>query len=163
MTNDHFAFRQIVNIKNGDPYWLASAKHVRATDEVVADIVACCNEPLIYDRCFKAQLNGFRFRPNNALVFLRWAQEHEVYLIFSARGHVVGAIHIARGEVGFWCSKDHAGCITPALGALVALPRTGKLFANVHKDNGRSVAALKANGFASDDGVYFVRKFCVTH
>lgn len=156
-----FAPRDLVNVKTGRPYRLVRGDSVAATDERVAEIVAICNEPAVYDFLFRERWDGVAYIADDARRFLAWIADgrargtHFVFFVLDATGAVVACADVKSAdvdgaEVGYWASSAHAGVMTPAVAALTDAARAAgyrRLYATTRPENERSQAVLLRNGF----------------
>ncbi|MFB9993345.1 GNAT family N-acetyltransferase [Deinococcus oregonensis] len=145
----------------GQPYSLHRADQLPAAPARAREIAAVCNEPLVYDRLFRARRQGQPYAAEEAQAFLDWAaagwQEgtHFVFLLLDADHHVAGALDIKSAdlnsaEIGYWLGGAHRGIMTSALNTLIdAAQGAGfqRLWARPDADNTRSVALLERAGF----------------
>ena len=129
--------------------------------ERLDQIVAICNQPLIYRQLFAARLAGRPYSLDDARWFVSWSrqgwheQTHFVFLIVDSAGSVIGAVDIksadlASAEVGYWMSAEHGGVMTNAVLALCDIAaETGyrKLFGLVEEGNTKSAGVLTRAGF----------------
>jgi RimJ/RimL family protein N-acetyltransferase len=146
---------------NGRTYNLLRADRLQATPELLADVVAACNEPLIYDWLFRERFKGQPYAEADARSFFAWQKSgwqdnaFFVFLLLSPEGQVVGALDIKSAdpeaaEVGYWLSAQHRGLMNTALERLEDLARGAgfrSLYARVRPDNQRSRAVLRRAGW----------------
>jgi len=156
--------REVRNVRTGAAHVLQRADAIQPTGQNLADIVRICNEPLLYSSLFAEGLAGKPYPREKAVSFLTWAADgwragtHFAFLVTTAGGRVAAAIDIkgARldgSEVGYWCSAEHSGLMTPTLAVLCDLARAAgftDLYARTKIANVRSQAVLLRNGFVLD-------------
>ena len=144
---------------------------VRATDldcepTTLAEIVAVCNEPEIYDWLFRERLGGRRYTDEAARQWLQWSAEgwtfesHFSFAVVDEGRCVAAACDIKSNdsvaEIGYWASQQHPGVMTNAVKALCALAAHAGfqgLYARTKPGNRRSQAVLERAGFLKVPGV----------
>ena len=159
----HTSFRgaSVKNAKTGALYQMVPAAHVESTDAQIENLVATCNQPLIYNFIFKELLGGSPYTADNARGFFSWTKtgwENGTYFVFALvdpAGLIAGVLDIksnnrTRAEIGYWCSEDHKGLMTNAVTELVTFARNNGfagLWACVKSDNAGSKRVLENTGF----------------
>jgi RimJ/RimL family protein N-acetyltransferase len=161
----------------GLSYTLLRADLLQPNAGLLAEVVAACNEPLIYDWLFRERCRGQPYAEADARSFFAWQQSgwqdgtFFVFLLLSPEGRVVGALDIkssdlGAAEVGYWLSAAHRGLMNTALEQLEELARGAgfrSLYARVRPGNERSQAVVRRAGWQNtgleDDGLHlrFVR------
>ena len=148
---------------NGRRYTLLRADGVPFAPDQAAEVALVCNEPLVYDRLFRARRQGQAYTVEEGEEFLMWAAAgwlegtHFVFLLLDAENRVVGALDIKSselnaGEVGYRLSGEQRGIMTTALRAMIdAAHGAGfqRLWARPDADNLRSLALLQRAGFTA--------------
>ncbi len=146
---------------SGKTYTLVCADALRQTPEEVADLIAACNEPLIYEWLFRERQAGQPYDRARAAGFYSWSSggwqdgTHFVFALLSPCGRLVGMLDIKStdldaAEVGYWLRGAHGGLMSTALEALAAVAqRAGyrALYARVLPGNRRSLAVLERVGW----------------
>ncbi len=146
---------------SGKIYTLARADALEGTPDEVADLIAACNEPLIYDWLFRERLEGQPYTGVQAASFFNWTRSgwqsgtHFVFALASPCGRLVGLLDIksadpTAAEVGYWLSSKHRGLMGAALEALETLARNAgcrSLYARIRPGNGRSQAVVQRAGW----------------
>ena len=163
---------------SGKVYTLARADALEGTPDEVADLIAACNEPLIYEWLFRERLEGQPYTEAQAASFLNWMRygwQNDAYFVFallSPCGRLVGVLDIKSAdpiaaEVGYWLSSKHRGLMGVAVAALETLARHAgchSLYARIRPGNGRSQAVVQRAGWvntgleAEDSHLRFVRQ-----
>lgn len=156
--------RIVLHFPDNEPYGLRSIDgSLPITPELQQEIVAICNEPLIYNRLFRERMQGQPYNLENSKYFLSWAQEGWrtngwfVFLVLDPLGHIVGAIDIKSNntddaEIGYWASSKCRGIMTNTVIALCESARTAgfrRLYAMVVPDNAQSIGVVTRAGFTS--------------
>lgn len=147
---------------NGRCYTLLRADGLPFTSDHAADVAAVCNEPLVYDRLFRARRQDQAYSVEEGEEFLMWAAAgwlegtHFVFLLLDAENRVVGTLDIKSselnaGEVGYWLSGGQRGIMTALLAMIDAAHGAGfqRLWARTDADNLRSSALLQRAGFTA--------------
>jgi RimJ/RimL family protein N-acetyltransferase len=152
----------LINYKTQEVFHLISLDSYFEVTQVVMDqIIAICNEALVYAFVFEKYLNGVPYSVANANYFIQWAKEgwlkniRFVFLIITSNNQVAGTIDIRTnnldgGEIGAWLSGKHSGVMTNAVLKLMELANAAgykKMFAWVAPTNARSIGALQRLGF----------------
>ncbi|GCE23755.1 GNAT family N-acetyltransferase [Dictyobacter kobayashii] len=133
------------------------------TPELQQELIAICNEPLIYNRLFRARLQGQPYGLENSTYFTSWAQEGWrknswfVFLVLDPLGHAVAAVdiksnNIDEAEIGYWASTQSRGIMTNTVITLCESARTAgyrRLYALVAPDNAQSSSVVRRAGFTS--------------
>jgi RimJ/RimL family protein N-acetyltransferase len=146
---------------NGEVYSLIRADALPETPERVAELVAACNEPLIYDWLFRERLEGQPYDEAKAASFFAWMQkgwqenEYFVFVLLASSGQLAGVLDIKSAtlegaEVGYWLRAGHKGLMTAALQALEELAEGAgyrSLYARVRPGNERSQAVVRRAGW----------------
>ena len=146
---------------SGKTYTLVRADALRQTPEELADLIAACNEPLIYDWLFRERQAGQPYDRTRAASFYVWSREgwqdgtHFVFALLSPCGQLVGMLDIKStdleaAEVGYWLRSAHGGLMDTALEVLAAVARRAgyrALYARVKPGNRRSLAVLERVGW----------------
>lgn len=171
----------IINNRNGRTYKLIPLVKEYSPKNMLSDIVAVCNQELIYDVLFNSSLKGDLYSNKRAESFVKWAHqgwEKKSYFVFlimdESEEQVCGAIDIKSnelrsGEVGYWASRYHSGIASSALKKMADLAKeTGyeALHAFVEASNVRSANVLLRNGFSkhpdffihNDNNCYYYSK-----
>ncbi|GLV54950.1 hypothetical protein KDH_17970 [Dictyobacter sp. S3.2.2.5] len=165
-TANFFApFRRIVlHFPDNQPYGLRSIDDSFPNPpELQQEIIAICNEPLLYNRLFRERLQGQPYNVENARYFFSWARDgwrnHGwfVFLILDPLDHVAAAIDIKsnnadEAEIGYWASSKSRGIMTNAVIALCESARSAgfrRLYAMVEPDNTQSIGVVTRAGFAA--------------
>ena len=147
----------------GQTYTLLRADELPLTHEHAAEVAAVCNEPLVYDRLFRARRQGRPYAVTEGEDFLAWAAAgwrdgtHFVFLLLGPEHRVAGALDVkspdrSAGEVGYWLGTEHRGIMTSALLAMLDAAREAgfvRLWARPDADNARSLALLDRAGFGA--------------
>lgn len=154
--------RPVQNHKTDRVYQLTPVDgRLEAGPERLAQVVAICNQPAVYELLFAERLGGAPYGPEMAERFFAWGrrgwaeQTHYLFLLLSPAGEVAGAIDIKSAdrdsaETGYWLHSGHSGVMTNALVALTELARDAgyrELHAFVRLDNPRSAGVLTRAGF----------------
>lgn len=148
---------------NGRPYALLRADALPFDPQRATNVAAVCNEPLVYDRLFRARRQGRPYAVEEGDEFLTWATAgwqdgtHFVFLLLDADGRVAGALDVKSpeldaGEVGYWLGGEHRGIMTTALLAMIDTAQEAgfrRLWACPDTDNFRSLALLERAGFTA--------------
>ena len=151
----------LLNPLNGKTYTLERADAVSQTPDVLADLVAACNEPPIYHWLFAERLSGQPYDEAQARSFFRWLRSgwqdnaYFVFVLLSPCGRLVGALDIKSAdlqaaEVGYWLSGRHRGLMTLAVQALEAVAQDAGyrwLYARIRPENERSLAVVHRAGW----------------
>ena len=151
---------------SGKVYTLARADVLEGTHDEVADLIAACNEPLIYEWLFRERLEGQPYTEAQAASFFDWMRSgwrgnaYFVFALLSPCGRLVGLLDIKSAdlnsaEVGYWLSSRHRGLMGMALEALETLARHAGcclLYARIRPGNGRSQAVVQRAGW-TDTGL----------
>lgn len=147
----------------GHDYTLLRANNLPFAHQRAVEVAAVCNEPLVYDRLFRARRQGQPYAVTEGEGFLEWAAAgwrdgtHFVFLLLDDEEHVVGALDVKSaerdaGEVGYWLGAAHCGIMTSALLAMLDAAREAgfvRLWARPDADNTRSLALLDRAGFST--------------
>ncbi len=147
----------------GHVYTLLRADKLPFAHQRAVEVAAVCNEPLVYDRLFRARRQGQPYAVTEGEEFLTWAAAgwrdgtHFVFLLLDDTAHVVGALDVKSaereaGEVGDWLGAAHRGIMTSALLAMLDAAREAgfvRLWARPDADNSRSLALLDRAGFSA--------------
>ena len=147
---------------SGKVYTLSRADALEQTTDEVADLIAACNEPLIYDWLFRERLEGQPYTEAQAASFFDWMRSgwqgnaFFVFALLSPCGRLVGLLDIKSAdpaaEVGYWLSSKHRGLMGVALAALATLAHDAgcrSLYARIRPGNGRSQAAVQRAGWVN--------------
>lgn len=150
----------IRNHLTGRPYWLGCAGHLDATPAMLAQVVAICNEPAIYDWLFRQRLEGQPYGQAQARQLLEWSkagwssQTHFVFAVLDESRRIVAVCDIKSNdpvaEVGYWSSSHHRGVMTNAVQAMCRLARVAGyagLFARIRQGNIQSRRVLERSNF----------------
>ncbi len=156
---------QITNSLSGDQYRLVPLHEISPTKERLQEVQAICNEPLIYQWCFKDLCKGKPYPEKLALDWFQWAKSgweedsHYVYAVLNPNEKIAAACDIKssnreHAEVGYWARSSHRGIMTNAVSALIELAKDAdfiNLFADIHPENQKSLAVIKRCGFIETD------------
>ena len=146
---------------SGKVYTLTRADALEAAPNEVADLIAACNEPLIYEWLFRERLEGQPYTEAQAASFFDWTRSgwrnnaHFVFALRSPCRRLVGLLDIksadpTASEVGYWLSGKHRGLMGAALDALATLAHDAgyrSLYARIRPGNGRSQAVVQRAGW----------------
>ena len=154
-----------INNRNGRSYKLIPLVKELSSNNVLLDIVAICNEQLIYNVLFNSTLKGAQYSNEKAESFINWAHqgwESKGYFVFlimdELEERVCGSIDIKSndlksGEVGYWASQKHSGIASPALKTIIDMAKGAgykALHAYVVPSNEKSAYVLVNNGFSKN-------------
>lgn len=156
----------ITSARSGTVYTLIRADALPDTPEVTAQLIAACNEPLIYDWLFRERCQGQPYGEADAASFFSWMRAgwsdaaHFVFALRSPGGELAGVLDIKSAdldgaEVGYWLRASHSGLMANALHALETLAWAAgyrALYARVRPGNLRSQAVLRRAGW-QDQGL----------
>jgi RimJ/RimL family protein N-acetyltransferase len=154
---------QLFHPLTGQAYTLLRADELPLTHQHAVEVAAVCNEPLVYDRLFRARRQGRPYAVREGEEFLAWAVAgwrdgtHFVFLLLDPDHRVAGALDVkspdrSAGEVGYWLGAAHCGIMTSALLAVLDAAREAgfvRLWARPDADNARSLALLERAGFSA--------------
>ena len=154
---------QLVHPLTGHVYTLLRADELPFAHGRAVEVAAVCNEPLVYDRLFRARRQGRPYAATESEDFLLWAAAgwrdgtHFVFLLLDDEEQVVGALDVKSpereaAEVGYWLSAAHRGIMTSALLAMLDAARMAgfvRVWARPDADNTRSLALLDRAGFSA--------------
>ncbi|GGM09348.1 GNAT family N-acetyltransferase [Deinococcus aerophilus] len=154
---------QLSHPLTGQSYTLLRADELPLTHQRAVEVAAVCNEPLVYDRLFRARRQGRPYAVGEGEDFLTWAAAgwrngtHFVFLLLDPEQRVAGALDVKSpereaGEVGYWLGGAHRGIMTSALLAMLDAAREAgfvRLWARPDADNARSLALLERAGFGT--------------
>ena len=156
---------QITNALSGDPYRLVPLHELPPTKERLEEVRTICNEPLIYQWCFKDLCKGGPYPEELALDWFQWAKSgweedsHYVYAILAADDKIAAACDIKssnkeHAEIGYWASSSHGGIMSNAVTSLIGLAKSAgfiNLFADIHPENHKSLAVIRRCKFTQTD------------
>jgi RimJ/RimL family protein N-acetyltransferase len=151
----------LIHPLSGETYALVRADALRQTPDELADLIAACNEPPIYEWLFRERLAGQPYDRARAAGFHVWSREgwrdgtHFVFALLSPCGRLAGMLDIKstdleEAEVGYWLRSAHSGLMSATLDALATLARQAgyrTLYARVRPGNRRSLAVLERAGW----------------
>ena len=148
---------------SGKVYALTRADALEGTPDEVVDLIAACNESLIYEWLFRERLESRPYTEAQAAGFFDWMRfgwQSDAFFVFallSPCGRPVGLLDIKSAdpdaaEVGYWLSSRHRGLMGVALTALETLARDAgyrSLYARIRPGNGRSQAVMQRAGWVN--------------
>ncbi len=125
----------LIHPLSGETYALVRADALRQTPDELADLIAACNEPPIYEWLFRERLAGQPYDRARAAGFHVWSREgwrdgtHFVFALLSPCGRLAGMLDIKstdleEAEVGYWLRSAYSGLMSATLDALA--PRPGR-------------------------------------
>lgn len=148
------------NHLTGRPYVLVRADAVEITAATLAQVVAICREPKVYDWLFRELFAGRPYAEANAREWLEWSRagwvsgSHFVFVALDEAGAIAAAVDIKSpdpiAEIGYWASGQHRGIMTNAVKAMTSLAAAAGfhgLFARTKPGNQASQAVLERAGF----------------
>ena len=120
---------QITNALSGDLYRLVPLHELPPTKERLEEVRTICNEPLIYQWCFKDLCKGGPYPEELALDWFQWAKSG-------------------------WEEDSHGGIMSNAVTSLIGLAKSAgfvNLFADIHPENHKSLAVIRRCKFTQTD------------
>lgn len=149
----------------GIRYTLVPLHELSSTKKRVQEVQAICNEPLIYQWCFKNLCKGNPYPEHLALDWFQWAKagwkedSHYVYAVLDAEGNIAAACDIKslnkeNAEIGYWAKSTHRGIMTNSVISLIKIAKDAgfiNLFADIHPDNKKSLAVIRRFAFTETD------------
>jgi RimJ/RimL family protein N-acetyltransferase len=143
---------------------IISGDQLKATPDLVARIVACCNEREIYASLFTQACNGLPYNSAHALQWLDWVrdgwakQTHFCFFVLDEVSLPVASCDLKTSdvhncEIGYWCSRSARGVMTNAVMAMLrhaSLSGFESFHAFVRPANMHSQRLLDRIGFFRD-------------
>ncbi len=146
-----------------ETYSLTPGEQISKDPRSLSDIVAVCNEGLIYDLLFKNPLKGEPYSEKRAADFLDFVHDgwrndaHFVFFVRNPEGHIVGCCDLKsadqkEAEIGYWLSAKDSGIMGLVISEMVGQAfETGfqKMIAYTLASNQRSQKLLERCKFQS--------------
>ena len=148
----------------GGEYLILRGDQVAADDARAAEVVAICNEPLVYEWLFRERCRGEPYAAGQAVDWLLWMKDgwesnsHFGFVVADPQGRITAACDIKSAdpegaEVGYWASANHRGIMTNVVNEIIHCAWEAgyrSLKAGARHGNLRSRSVLQRAGFIMD-------------
>jgi len=154
----------IINHLSKEKYFLIPAKTLEITPERIAEIVAICQQPDIYNNLFKKEFSNAPYSSEHARYWLERAHQgwsegtHYVFCIVTKDNRLAASCELEGNrvdgvEIGYWASIEHRGIMSNAVLAILKLAKEAgfrSFMASALHHNLQSKSVLARCGFVEE-------------
>ncbi len=154
----------VINHLTNEKYFLIPAKALEITPERIAEVVAICQQPDIYNNLFKEEFSNAPYSPKHARYWLERAQQgwnegtHYVFCIVTKDNRLAASCELEGNrvegvEIGYWASIEHSGIMSNAVLAILKLAKEAgfrSFMASALHHNLQSKSVLARCGFVEE-------------